>query len=79
MTSSPRVAIRHRDGGGFDDLAAAPQYRLDFARRDVLAGAANHVLHPPDDIEIAALVLAEQVAGAEPVANEGVRGRLGFL
>ena len=60
--------VGHRDGGGFDDLRQGAEDGLDFARGDVLAGAADHVLDPPDDVEIAAFILAEKVAGPEPAA-----------
>src|SRR5262249_6711761 len=45
---------------------------LDLARRDVLGVPAHHVLAPADDIEIAPLVLAKEVAGAHPLAAEGL-------
>ncbi len=41
---------------------------LDFARRDVLAAADDHVLHSADDVAIALLVDDREVAGVHPAA-----------
>src|SRR5690606_40500212 len=55
-------------GCGFCYLGQGVQHRLDFSRGDVLSGTPDHVFYSTDDIEIAALILLEQVAGTEPLA-----------
>src|SRR3990170_4037049 len=56
----------------------AAQDGLHLPGGDVLAAPPDHVLEAPDEVEVALRVLAEEVAGAEPLAAEGggVRGRL---
>ena len=49
---------------------------LDLGGGDVLAAAPDDVLHPPEEVEEAALVAARQVAGVEPAAAHRLLGRL---
>ena len=67
---------RHRDRGGFAHVGMRAHLDLDLERRDVLAAAANRVLHAVDEIEIAVLVAAEGVAGVEPAIRPGLGGGL---
>src|SRR3954454_3966601 len=68
--------VLHRDHGGFGNAVEGVQDALELARCDVLATAADHVFDAPDDVEITALVLTEQIPGAEPVAVERFPRRL---
>src|SRR5262249_50294572 len=70
--------VGHRDDGGFPDLRQRVQHRFQLARGDVLAAPAHHVLEAPDNMEEAPLVLAEEIAGSEPVAVEGGGRGLGL-
>src|SRR5262245_15571671 len=60
--------VRDRQCGGFGDFRDAANDGFNFERRDVLPGAADHVLDATDDREKAARVTAKQVARAEPFA-----------
>ena len=51
------------------------QQRLDLGGRDVLAGAADDVLLAVDEMQHAVGVLPHGVAGVEPAAAPGLRGR----
>ena len=68
----PAHIVGDRHHGGVHHRLQVLQHRLDLARGDILAGAAHHVLQTADDVEIAALVLAEEIAGTEPLAEIGV-------
>src|SRR5215475_9630528 len=67
--------VRNRQCGGFGDLADAANDGFNFERRDVLPGAADHVLDATHDREKTARVTTKQVARAEPFAVEGRGGR----
>ena len=45
------------------------EHLLDLARVDVVAAADDHVLLAVDDVEVAVLVLAADVAGGEPAVG----------
>src|SRR5439155_21783310 len=68
--------IGRADGGGQRDRRVALQAVLDLARADAVAAARDHVVLAPDEPEVAVAVLARQVAGERPVADELVARRL---
>ena len=74
-TSSPRT------GSGVAATPTAATARvlgddaLDLDRRDVLAAAADHVLAPVDEVEVAVGAAPDDVAGVEPAAGPGLVGR----
>ena len=63
----PRV--RDADQRHLGDLGVRGQDVLDLGAVDVLAAGDDHVLLAVDDVEVAVLVLAHQVAGVEPAAR----------
>src|SRR3954451_24361439 len=68
--------VGHCYGGNVGDLRQHLHDGLDLARRYVLAAAPDHFLDAADDVVVAALVAAEEIAGAEPVVAERRRCRL---
>src|SRR6516162_10884992 len=70
--------VGHGDDGGFPYLEKGVEDAFQLPGSDVLAAPAHHVLEAPDDIEEAPFVLAEEIAGPEPVAMEGGRRGLGL-
>ena len=70
LTSSPRFSSGTGTAAASTISGKAAKHGFDLARGDILAGATDHLLDPADEIEIAACILPEEVAGAEPIAVE---------
>ena len=64
--------------GGLAHGGMGEDFGLDLERGDVFAAAADRVLQPVDEIEIALGVAPEAVAGVEPAVAPGGGGRLGI-
>ena len=59
------------DHSGFAHRRVLVEHLLDDARVDVHAVDVDHVLLAVDDAEVAVVVLGAEIAGAEPLAEEG--------
>ena len=57
---------RHAEGRGVEHLRMQLDDLLDLEGRDVLAAAADGVGAPADEVEVAVVVAAREVAGVEP-------------
>src|SRR5919107_544356 len=68
--------VRDADHGRQGDRLVGEEHLLDLAGVHVEAAADDHVLGPVDDVVVAVLVTAGQVAGAEPAVPHDLRGRL---
>ena len=69
--------VGHADDGDLHDRGMLGEYPLDLDRVDVLATRDDHVLEPVLDEDVAAVVDAADVAGAEPaVLGDRLGGRL---
>src|SRR4051812_4741374 len=66
----------HRDLGHRGMLG---EYCFHLERSDVLAGAADDVLPPVDEVELAIVAAVHRVAGVEPAAVPGFLGRCRIL
>ena len=67
----------HPDRGALAYRRMLRDGRLDLEGGDVLAAAADRVVHPVDEVEVAVLVFAERVAGVKPAAAPGFGGAVG--
>ena len=67
-------AIGRRDHRDLPDCRMAGEGRFDFQRGDVLAGAADDVLAPVDEVQAAIRPAAHAVAGVEPATAPGIGG-----
>src|SRR6201999_1144982 len=65
--------VRDADDGGLGHVRVLVEHLFDLARVDVVAAADDHVLGPVDDVEVAVLVDAPDVAGIQPSVG-GDRG-----
>ena len=70
--------VRHADDGGLAHLRQFVDHTFDFGGGDVLAAGDDHVLLAVGQIQEAVRIEIADVAGAEPVAEEG-RRRLGRI
>src|SRR6185436_11593580 len=68
--------IRRGDHRDLLDSGMAGERGLDLERGDVLAGAADDVLQPVDEVQGAVFAAARRVAGVEPAVAPGVGGGL---
>ena len=66
--------VRHADERDLGDLGVRGQDVLHLGAVDVLAARDDHVLLAVDHVEVAVLVLPDEVAGVEPAAAEGLGG-----
>jgi hypothetical protein len=57
----------------------SPQDRLDLARNDRLATAADHLAQAADHAQVSLVVALAEVAGVEPAVAEGRADRLGVV
>src|SRR5450759_4014872 len=57
---------RHADDLDVGDVGMAVNDLLDLARVNVLAAANDHVLDPPDDVQVSLLIHRSEVAGVHP-------------
>src|SRR5215469_15167701 len=73
------LQVGHPDDLDVLDLRVGVQEFLDLAGIDVLTAADDHVLDPPDDVQVAGLVHHGQVAGVHPAGGVDGLGRLGWL
>src|SRR4029434_5846246 len=62
------------DHGRLGHRRVLVQHFLDLPRVDVVAAPDDQVLFAVDDVEVAVLVLAGQVAGPEPAVGDGLAG-----
>ena len=58
----PFHLVRQADGGCFGDGRVADQGALHFGGAQAVAADLDHIVHTPDDPDIAVLVLAGRVA-----------------
>ncbi len=70
---------RDADDCGFGDVGMAFERGLDLGRREVLAAPPDHFLLAADERERAVVVLAHEVARAQPSVDEHRRRLLGHL
>src|SRR5215467_7111410 len=68
--------VRYGERSRLSHLRVHSQAFLDFRRRDVLAGAADDVLLPVEEVKHTGLVAGHLVAGMEPATAPGVFSRL---
>ena len=66
--------VRHADHGGLGHTGVLVEGGFDLGGIDVLAAGDEHVLQPVEDAAEALLVALDDVAGAEPLAVEGLLG-----
>jgi hypothetical protein len=71
--------IRHRHTGGVANPGLLTEHGLHLPGGDVLAAPPDHVLGPSDEVVIAIVVLAHQVAGVGPAVSHPFGGRLGVV
>src|SRR5262249_25861684 len=67
--------VRNRYDGDLLHRRMAGERRLDLERGDVLAGAADDVFDPVDEMQRAVLATAHRVAGVEPATLPRFLGR----
>ena len=78
-TSSPRTGSGVGGDRDVRDRRMLQQSAFHFDRGDVLAGAADNVLAPVDEMQRAVGAAADDVAGVEPAAGPGRGGRVRIL
>ena len=70
--------VGHGDDARLGDAAELRQRQLDLGGIDVLAAGDEHVLLAIDDVVVALVVAAHEIAGVEPArAAEGLAGGIG--
>ena len=75
----PVDLVRRTYYGGFENLGMGGQCVLDLFGINVLAAADDHVFDAVDESEVAVLVEAAHVAGAQPTFDDCARGLLGSV
>src|SRR5262249_10592279 len=71
-----KALVRHADHGGQAHGRVGQQHFLELTRVDVKPPAHNHVLGAIDDVKVASLIAATDVASMEPAVRDSLGGRL---
>src|SRR6266571_4348548 len=61
--------VRHPNNGGVQDLGMRVQHLLDFARKELLPAAVNHLLQASHDPYVASAVELAEIASPKPAVG----------